>query len=429
VSFNFKTYDKSQIPELLELLRERADETPDEIVATVRGVLADIKKGGDKALREYGKKFDKVEREELYLTAKERAEYIDKCPKELRSTIEKAAKNIFEFHEKQKHTGYITASDGKVMGQRVIPLARVGMYVPGGTAAYPSSVLMTAIPATVAGVKSLVMTTPPKAEGLNPAVVCAAEVAGVTDILMAGGAQAVAALAYGTESVKRVDKIVGPGNIFVATAKRLVYGTVDIDMIAGPSEVLVIADDSADPKHVAADLLSQAEHDPMAASILVTTSAELLEAVKAELVRQTALLGRCEIASKSLDTNGAAVLVDSIDEAIELSNEIAPEHLELAVDAPFEILGKVTNAGSVFLGHNTPEPLGDYFAGPNHVLPTNGTARFASALSVESFVKRSSYLYYSREALGAVKDDVIRFAESEGLGAHANSVRIRFEKG
>jgi len=269
------------------------------------------------------------------------------------------------------------------------------------------------------------MTTPPKSEGLNPAVVCAADVAGVTDILMAGGAQAVAALAYGTESIKRVDKIVGPGNIFVATAKRLVYGTVDIDMIAGPSEVLVIADESANPVYVAADLLSQAEHDPMAASILITTSEKLLNEVKAELVRQTALLGRCDIASRSLDTNGAAVLVDSLSEAVELSNEIAPEHLELAVDAPFELLGTVTNAGSVFLGHNTPEPLGDYFAGPNHVLPTNGTARFASALSVESFVKRSSYLYYSKEALASVSEDVIRFAESEGLGAHANSVRVR----
>ncbi len=428
MSFEFKKYNKSQIPELLTKLRERAEDTPDSIVATVREVLADVKKGGDAALRAYGKKFDGVEREELYLTKKERDEYINRCPAELRSTIEKAAKNIFEFHEKQKHTGYIQADGGKVMGQRVIPLSRVGMYVPGGTAAYPSSVLMTAIPATVAGVKSLVMTTPPKAEGLNPAIVCAAEVAGVTDILMAGGAQAVAALAYGTESVKRVDKIVGPGNIFVATAKRLVFGHVDIDMIAGPSEVLVIADDSANPAYVAADLLSQAEHDPMAASVLVATSEELIAAVNAELVRQTELLPRSEIAARSLNANGAAVLVSTIEEAVELSNEIAPEHLELAVANPFEVLGLVENAGSVFLGHNTPEPLGDYFAGPNHVLPTNGTARFASALSVESFVKRSSYLYYSREALEKVSEDVIRFAESEGLGAHANSVRIRFNK-
>ncbi len=428
MSFVFKTYDKSRIPELLGLLRQRADETPDAIVTTVREVLETVRRGGDAALKDYEAKFDHVELDSLYLSQKERQSCIDRVPKELRQTIENAAANIFAFHEQQKKTGYVLASDGRVMGQRVIPLNRVGMYVPGGTAAYPSSVLMNAIPATVAGVRSLVMTTPPKSEGLNPAVICAADVAGVGDILLAGGAQAVAALAYGTESVQRVDKIVGPGNIYVATAKRLVFGTVDIDMIAGPSEVLVIADESADPVYVAADLLSQAEHDPMAAPILITTSENMIAAVRLELERQTALLGRRAIAEQSLDNNGAAVLVDSTEEAIALSNEIAPEHLELAVRAPFELLGLVENAGSVFLGHHTPEPLGDYYAGPNHILPTNGTARFASALSVDSFIKRSSYLYYSEAALGSVRDDVIRFAEAEGLGAHANSVRVRFEK-
>jgi len=302
------------------------------------------------------------------------------------------------------------------------------MYVPGGTAAYPSSVLMNAIPAKVAGVAELIMATPPKKEGLNPAVVAAAKIAGVDKILLAGGAQVIAALAYGTESVKKVDKIVGPGNDYVATAKRLVYGAVDIDMIAGPSEVLIIADETADPAYVAADLMSQAEHDPRAAAVLITTDEKLADKVDEELKRQIALLPRAETIKKSLGEFGAVVILDSIDEAVALSNEIAPEHLELSIADSFSKLGLVENAGSVFLGHDTPEPLGDYYAGPNHVLPTNGTARFASALSVSSFVKRSSYLCYDRASLLEDADDVIRFAEAEGLGAHANSIRQRLNK-
>lgn len=302
------------------------------------------------------------------------------------------------------------------------------MYVPGGTAAYPSSVLMNAIPAKVAGVPELIMATPPKKEGLNPAVVAAAKIAGVDKILLAGGAQIIAALAYGTESVKKVDKIVGPGNDYVATAKRLVYGAVDIDMIAGPSEVLIIADETANPAYVAADLMSQAEHDPRAAAVLITTDEKLADKVDCELKRQISLLPRAETIKKSLGEFGAIVIIDTIDEAVALSNEIAPEHLELSIADPFSKLGLVENAGSIFLGHDTPEPLGDYYAGPNHVLPTNGTARFASALSVSSFVKRSSYLCYDRASLLEDAGDVIRFAEAEGLGAHANSIRQRLNK-
>ena len=423
-----KIYNTDKIDELIKKLKDRAESEPDDIIPKINAIIGDIKSNGDKALLRYSREFDKVDSDEIYMSDAERKSLIGKVPVDLRGVMERAAENILNFHNAQKQQNWMISQNGKVMGQRVLPLQRVGMYVPGGSAAYPSSVLMSAIPAKVAGVKDLVMATPPKADGINPAIICAADIAGVTKIIKIGGAQVIAALAYGTESIKRVDKIVGPGNIFVATAKRLVYGTVDIDMIAGPSEVLIIADETADPKYIAADLMSQAEHDVNAASILITTSAELAVQVQNELERQMLTLSRNDIIRQSIENNGAIVIVDTIAAAIELSDIIAPEHLELAVANPFEVLGMTSNAGSVFLGEYSPEPLGDYYAGPNHVLPTNGTARFASALSVDSFMKKSSYLYYGREALEAIKDDVTKFAEAEGLTAHANSIKVRFDK-
>lgn len=421
----FTVYNKDSVGDLIKKLKDRADNTNDDIEKSVKTILADVKARGDEALFEYSEKFDKVKLTSLRMTEEEKEEAIAKVPAELKATIDRAAENIYSFHEKQKQQSWIDNRNGRIMGQRVLPLRRVGLYVPGGSAAYPSSVLMNAIPAKVAGVESIVMVTPPKNEGVNPAVIYAAKVAGVSDIVTVGGAQAVAAMAYGTDSIEQVDKIVGPGNIFVATAKRLVFGTVDIDMFAGPSEVLVIADENADPAYVAADFMSQAEHDPMAASVLVTTSEKLVDEVRNEIEKQIKTLSRAEIIEKSLLTYGSAVIVDTLDDAAKVSDKIAPEHLELMVDQPFELLGKVRNAGSVFLGANSPEPLGDYFAGPNHVLPTNGTARFSSALSTDSFVKKSSYLYYSNEALNEYADDVIRFANAEGLTAHANSIIVR----
>lgn len=424
----FTVYTKDTVCELIKKLKERADNTNDDIERSVKSILSDVKARGDEALFEYSERFDKVKLTSLRMTEQEKEEAIAKVPDELKAAMDRAAANIFAFHEKQKQQSWIDNKDGKIMGQRVLPLRRVGLYVPGGTAAYPSSVLMNAIPAKVAGVESIVMVTPPKNEGINPAVLYAAKIAGVTDIVTVGGAQAVAAMAYGTDSIEQVDKIVGPGNIFVATAKRLVFGTVDIDMFAGPSEVLVIADEKADPAYVAADFMSQAEHDPIAASVLVTTSEKLVSEVRAEIEKQLKTLSRADIIEKSLLAYGSAVIVDSLDEAAKISDMIAPEHLELMVEAPFELLGKVRNAGSVFLGANSPEPLGDYYAGPNHVLPTNGTARFSSALSTDSFVKKSSYLYYSEEALNKASDDIIRFASAEGLTAHANSIAVRKKK-
>ncbi|MBR2474876.1 MAG: histidinol dehydrogenase [Clostridia bacterium] len=421
----FTVYTKETLPELIKKLKERADNTSEEIEKSVKNILADVKTRGDEALFEYSEKFDKVKLTSLRMTEEEKEAAIALVPAELKEAMDRAARNIYEFHEKQKQQSWIDNRDGRIMGQRVLPLRRVGLYVPGGTAAYPSSVLMNAIPAKVAGVESIVMVTPPKNEGISPAVLYAARIAGVTDIVTVGGAQAVAAMAYGTESIEQVDKIVGPGNIFVATAKRLVFGTVDIDMFAGPSEVLVIADEKADPAYVAADFMSQAEHDPIAASVLVTTSKKLVDGVRAEIEKQIKTLSRADIIEKSLLAYGSAVIVDSLDEAAKVSDTIAPEHLELMVENPFELLGKVRNAGSVFLGANSPEPLGDYYAGPNHVLPTNGTARFSSALSTDSFVKKSSYLYYSEEALKKASDDIIRFATAEGLTAHANSIAVR----
>ena len=424
----FSIYNKENVGVLMTKLKERAENVGEEIEKIVRTIIADVRKRGDEALFEYGERFDRVKLESLYVSESEKDEALKMLPPELKIAMDRAAANIYDFHARQKQQSWIDNRNGRIMGQRVLPLRRVGLYVPGGSAAYPSSVLMNAIPAKVAGVESIVMFTPPKSEGINPAVIYAAKLAGVTDIVAVGGAQAVAAMAYGTESIERVDKIVGPGNIFVATAKRLVFGAVDIDMFAGPSEVLVIADENADPAYVAADFMSQAEHDPMAASILITTSEKLVSKVQDEVKRQMAYLSRADIIEKSLTTYGSAVIVDTLDEAAKISDEIAPEHLELMIDNPFELLGKVRNAGSVFLGKNSPEPLGDYYAGPNHVLPTNGTARFSSALSTDSFVKRSSYLYYSEEALSETADDIIRFAKAEGLTAHANSIEIRVKK-
>ncbi len=421
----FKVYTKENVGNLIELLKKRAGIDNSEVEKIVKEIISEVKLRGDESLFEYSEKIDKVKLNKLRISEEEKRVAIAKVPEELKEAMKRAAKNIFAFHEKQKTVSWIDNKDGKIMGQRIIPLKRVGLYVPGGTAAYPSSVLMNAIPAKVAGVESIVMVTPPKKEGINPAVIYAAELAGVEDIVTVGGAQAVAALAYGTESIAQVDKIVGPGNIFVATAKRLVAGTVDIDMFAGPSEVLVIADEKANPTYVAADFMSQAEHDPIAASILVTTSKKLVESVKEEIERQLSYLSRAEIIKNSLISYGSAVIMDSLEQAAEISDKIAPEHLELMVENPFELLGKVRNAGSVFLGENSPEPLGDYYAGPNHVLPTNGTARFSSALSVDSFVKKSSYLYYSKEALRKSADDIIMFAKAEGLTAHANSIEVR----
>lgn len=422
-----RIYKQNEIDSLLKLLSARAENISPEIMQTVSSVISDVRNGGDKALLDYTKKFDKVELDGLFLDESAKEELISRVPAELREIIDEAAENIYNFHKKQLQNSWMINENGKIMGQIIRPIEKVGLYVPGGTAAYPSSVLMNAIPAKVAGVSKITIVTPPKSEGINPAVVYAAKKAGIDEIATVGGAQAIAALAYGTESIERVDKIVGPGNIFVAMAKKLVFGTVDIDMIAGPSEVLVIADERANPRFVAADLMSQAEHDPMAASILITTSEKLANSVLVEIEKQKAQLPRSEIIDKSFDKYGSIILVENLKYAVELSNRIAPEHLELAVDKPFELLTYVKNAGSIFLGDNAPEPLGDYFAGPNHVLPTNGTARFSSALGVDSFIKKSSYLYYDDENLKAIGKKVIGFAQAEGLDAHANSIRQRLE--
>lgn len=400
-----------------------------QIEQTVAEIIANVRANGDKALFEYCKKFDRAELSSLKVTKAEIDEAVASVEPEFIAILEKAAANIRRFHEKQKREGFVlTGEDGTVMGQLVIPVDRAGLYVPGGTAAYPSTVLMDAIPAKIAGVREVVMTTPPNAAGkVNPAILAAAYVAGVDTIFKVGGAQAIAALAYGTESVPKVDKIVGPGNAFVAEAKKQVYGTVSIDMIAGPSEIMIVSDGRSDPAVIAADLLSQAEHDRMATAVLATDDRAFAEAVAAEVERQIALLPRAEIARASIDTNGKILLTESIGQAVSLVNEIAPEHLELCLDDPFAYLGSIRHAGSVFLGRNCPEALGDYLAGPNHTLPTSGTARFSSPLSVDDFVKKTQYTYFTRGALDAVARDVAVFAEKEGLSAHARSAVIRTE--
>ena len=397
----------------------------------VDAIIDDVRKNGDAALRAYAERFDHARLDALEVAPQEIEAAWARIDEPFRQTLLLARDNIREFHRHQLHENFvITGANGTVMGQRYQPIEKVGLYVPGGTASYPSTVLMDAIPAKLAGVRELVIATPPAPDGSVPdAILAAAKAAGVDRIFRMGGAQAIAALAYGTQTVPRVDKIVGPGNVFVATAKRKVFGQVAIDMIAGPSEILVLADGSCDPACVAADLLSQAEHDKLATAVLVTTSEALADAVADELERQIPLLPRAEIARASIDNNGKIILCDSLDEAVRASNAIAPEHLELCVEDPFALLDRIVNAGSVFMGRNVPEALGDYLAGPNHTLPTSGTARFSSPLSVDDFVKKSSFLYYSKEALEKVAPNVALFARREGLEGHARSIESRVNRG
>ena len=413
--------------------------SPSEIFARVTpktdvsGIVADIienvRKNGDKALFEYTEKFDKASLSSLLVTKEEIEEAVASVEPEFIKILEKAASNIRKFHEKQKRNSFIINDEnGIIMGQKIIPVDKAGLYVPGGTAAYPSTVLMDSIPAKIAGVKEVVMVTPPNKEGkINPVILAAAYVAGIDKIFIVGGAQAIAALAYGTESVPKVDKIVGPGNAFVAEAKKQVFGAVSIDMIAGPSEILIVADGKTNPRYAASDLLSQAEHDKMASAVLVTDSQELAESVSAELEKQIPLLERADIARASIDENGKIIVADDLCSAIEVANEIAPEHLELCVDNPFDYLDSIRHAGSVFMGRNCPEALGDYLAGPNHTLPTSGSAKFSSPLSVDDFIKKTQYTYYTASALEKVASDVAYFAKKEGLTAHAKSAVIRTE--
>ena len=419
--------DGVQEVEFLAKLGERSRNTNKDVTETVSEIINNVMMNGDKAVREYTIKFDGKAPDAFEVPKEELTALTADCDPEFIATLKKAADNIRNFHERQKQQSWLTTKDnGVIMGQRIRGLKRVGLYVPGGTAAYPSSVLMNAIPAKIAGVSELIMVTPPGKDGKpNPDIMAAAAIAGVDRVFLMGGAQAVAALAYGTESVPKVDKIVGPGNIFVATAKKLLYGTVDIDMIAGPSEILVLADESANPKFLAADLMSQAEHDKLASAILITTSDKLAEDTTKEIYRQVEELSRKDIIEYSLDNYGVIIVCDTMERAIELANELAPEHLEVCCENPMEYVGKLDNAGSVFLGNYSPEPLGDYFAGPNHVLQTSGTARFFSPLSVDTFVKKSSFIYYTENALQNDSDDIIRFANTEGLTAHANSIIVR----
>lgn len=406
------------------------DEAVTTVADTVTDIIAEVRKNGDKALYAYAEKFDGVKLQALRVSEEEIKEAVESTDPEFLEILRQAAKNIRAFHEKQVRNSFIsTEQDGVICGQRIIPIEKVGLYVPGGTAAYPSSVLMNAIPAKIAGCAKIVMVTPPAKDGsVNPAILSAASVAGVDEIFKMGGAQAIAALAYGTETVPQVDKIVGPGNAYVAEAKKQVYGQVAIDMIAGPSEILVVADETCNPAYVAADMLSQAEHDRMASAVLVTDSRKLAEAVADELEKQIPLLARSEIARASIDKNGKIIVAENLSAAVEIANKLAPEHLEICTDNAFDYLNQIKNAGSVFLGKNCPEALGDYFAGPNHTLPTSGTARFSSPLSVDDFVKKTQYTYFTREALGRVKDAVDTFAKTEGLTAHARSVTIRFDE-
>ena len=395
----------------------------------VADILRNVKERGDEALREYTAKFDHATPESLTVTPEEMQEALAATDPDFIRILERAAANIRKFHSRQVRNSFIiNDEDGIIMGQKVIPVDRAGLYVPGGTAAYPSSVLMDVIPAKIAGVKEVILSTPPGLDGkINPAILAAAKVAGADKIVKAGGAQAIAALAFGTESVPKVDKIVGPGNMFVAEAKRQVYGMVSIDMIAGPSEILVVADGASNAAQVAADLLSQAEHDKVSSAVLVTDSQALAEAVQAEIERQIPQLIRYAIARESVDNNGKIIVAEDLRAAIEIANEIAPEHLELCVDNPFDYLDSIRHAGSVFLGRNCPEALGDYLAGPNHTLPTQGTARFSSPLSVDDFVKKTQYTYYTKDALARVAQDVAAFAEKEGLTGHARSAMIRMD--
>ena len=415
-----------EVPSSEIFARGTAETDVSDIVADI---LAEVRQKGDAALLAYAKQFDKADLQALEVSEAEIDAAFQKVEPAFIAVLQQAAENIRAFHQSQVRNSFVITGDGIVTGQKITPIAKVGLYVPGGTAAYPSTVLMDAIPAKIAGCKEICITTPALPDGsINPVILAAAKIAGVDRIFKTGGAQAVAALAYGTQSVPKVDKIVGPGNAFVAEAKRQVFGLVAIDMIAGPSEILVIADGKSNAAYVAADMLSQAEHDKMASAVLVTDSMALAEAVSAELERQLALLPREEIARTSIEQNGKIIVADRLDDVIAVANEIAPEHLELCVDNPFDYLDKIENAGSIFMGRYCPEALGDYFAGPNHTLPTSGTARFSSPLSVDDFVKKSQYTYYTKDALGAVADQIALFAQKEGLEAHAKSVTIRMDK-
>lgn len=416
--------------EFLKEVEKRNGETDKKVTEIVSEIIENVKTNGDKAVRDYTLQFDGKLPEYYEVPLEVIQDALTEADEAFTSALLNAMENISAFHSRQKEQGFIDPHDnGVILGQRVRGLERVGLYVPGGTAAYPSSVLMNAVPAKIAGVKEIIMITPPLKDGTpNKDILAAAAICGVDRVFLAGGAQAVAALAYGTETIPKVDKIVGPGNIFVATAKKLLYGKVDIDMIAGPSEILVVADETAEPQYLAADLMSQAEHDKLASAILITTSKKIADETIAELDRQVKELSRHEIIEKSLSDYGAVIVTDSIDRAIELANGLAPEHLELQVENPMQYIGQIDNAGSVFLGKYAPEPLGDYFAGPNHVLPTSGTARFFSPLSVNSFTKRSSFIYYTEQALLDARDDIVCIAEKEGLTAHANAIKVRFGK-
>lgn len=414
---------------VIENLKKRNVETDEKIVSIVSNIIAEVKENGDDAVREFTVRFDGGVPKKSVIEKDELNQYLDMVDDEFKSAIVKAKDNIYDFHMRQSQQSWMTTKEnGVIMGQRVRGLHRVGIYVPGGTAAYPSSVLMNAVPAKIAGVKEIIMVTPPAKDGNpDPNIMAAAAVAGVDRVFLVGGAQAVAALAFGTEKIPKVDKIVGPGNIFVATAKKLLYGIVDIDMVAGPSEILIVADKTADPSFLAADLMSQAEHDKMASAILLTTSVDLARATLHEIDKQVKTLERQEIIRESLENYGEIIVCEDLEQAINFANELAPEHLELCISEPLKYIGRVDNAGSVFLGNFSPESLGDYYAGPNHVLPTSGTARFFSPLGVDSFVKKSSFIYYTPAELRNAKDDIIKLANSEGLTAHANSIKVRFE--
>ncbi len=423
---------KDTISGLLDDLLKRSPNNYEQYTQTVNAIIDRVRREGDAALFDYTRQFDGYDLtpQTIKVTEDEIREACDAVGEELMGVITRAAENIRAYHEKQRqYSWFDSRPDGSILGQKVTPLSRVGVYVPGGKAAYPSSVLMNILPAKVAGVSEVIMVTPPGKDGkINPGTLAAARIAGADRIYKVGGAQAVAALAFGTACVPKVDKIVGPGNIFVALAKKAVYGFVSIDSIAGPSEILVIADETANPRYVAADLLSQAEHDELASAILVTTSEKLAKEVSREVDGFVSRLSRKDILQRSLDNYGYILIADSLDEAVDIANEIASEHLEIVTADPFELMTRIRNAGAIFMGAYSSEPLGDYFAGPNHVLPTNGTAKFFSPLSVDDFIKKSSIIYYSKEALAPVKDDIIRFAQAESLTAHANSIKVRFEK-
>ncbi len=413
----------------LKEVEKRSNEINNDVEKTVKAIIADVKENGDKAVQEYTKKFDCADVQYYRVPDEVINDALSEADEEFVNAMLNCVENITKFHERQKQNGYTMADErGVILGRRVRGLDKVGLYVPGGTAAYPSSVLMNAIPAKIAGVGEIIMVTPPLKDGTpNKDILVAAALCGVDKIFMCGGAQAVAALAYGTEEIPKVSKIVGPGNIFVATAKKLLYGTVDIDMIAGPSEILIVADDTANPKYLAADLMSQAEHDKLASSILITTSERVAKETTEELERQVKTLSREEIIRYSLENYGKIIIAESMEQACEIADSLAPEHLEVVAENPLEYIGKLDNVGSLFLGQYSPEPLGDYYAGPNHVLPTSGTARFFSPLSVDSFIKKSSYIYYTEQALREAKDDIILVAEREKLTAHANAIKVRFE--